>query len=248
MINEKIFLRVPLKFEDICKIYIPSVREVIEEDDFDLFKTLLCITKEEIEDAYTEQKQDVNTAPTPFQYLFQYGFKDEVQMGLLKKAFWFFIHEDINLLPDQSIILIGDIENEITKVKKVEELRFLTEENYFDFQNKVRESLGIKKTEAPDPNMHPKIRAMKAKARYRDKIKAQKGGVGIDFITSLSALCCMGIGITPLNIGEISYASVGPLLTMCQEKDKYETDIRSLQAGAKKKDVRPKYWIKNFEE
>jgi hypothetical protein len=27
--------------------------------------------------------------------------------------------------------------------------------------------------EPPNPNEHPKIKAMKAKARYRDKVKAQ---------------------------------------------------------------------------
>ena len=95
MINEKNFLRIPLGFGDICKIYIPSVREVIEEDDFGLYKTLLVITKEEIEDAYVEKKEDVSTAPTPFEYLFQYGFKNEIQLEILKKAFWFFIREDI---------------------------------------------------------------------------------------------------------------------------------------------------------
>ena len=48
---------------------------------------------------------------------------------------------------------------------------------------------------------------MKAKARYRDKIKAKKGN-GLDLGTTLVSICCMGIGLTPLNIGKISYASI----------------------------------------
>jgi hypothetical protein len=28
------------------------------------------------------------------------------------------------------------------------------------------------------------------------------------------AICCMGIGITPLNIGEMSYAAIGEIMKM----------------------------------
>jgi hypothetical protein len=41
---------------------------------------------------------------------------------------------------------------------------------------------------------------MKAKARYRDRIKAKKGN-GLTLGTSFASICCMGLGITPLNIG-----------------------------------------------
>jgi hypothetical protein len=56
---------------------------------------------------------------------------------------------------------------------------------------------------------------MKRKARERDRIKAKSGSKnGISLSTSLTAICCMGIGITPLNIGEMSYASISPIMTM----------------------------------
>ena len=63
--------------------------------------------------------------------------------------------------------------------------------------------------------------------------------------TTLVAICCMGIGITPLNIGELSYASIEPIMNMMQEKEKYDIDIRSLLAGADSKKIKPKYWIRN---
>ena len=58
----------------------------------------------------------------------------------------------------------------------------------------------------------------------------------------------MGFGLNPLNIGEISYASVPVLIRFYQEKDKYETDVKSLLAGADSKKVKPKYWIRNIED
>ena len=123
----------------------------------------------------------------------------------------------------------------------------ITEEEYFDFQNAIREALGEKKVEPPDPDEDPRVKRIKAKARYRDKVKAKKG-MGITFGTLLVSICCMGIGINPLNVGELSYASVDSLIKTYQEKEKYETDIRALIAGADSKKIKPKYWIRNLDE
>jgi hypothetical protein len=73
----------------------------------------------------------------------------------------------------------------------------------------------VKPPEPVNPNEDPRIARIKAKARERDRIKAKQGNKdGISLSTSLLAICCMGIGITPLNIGEMSYASIGPIMSM----------------------------------
>ena len=64
----------------------------------------------------------------------------------------------------------------------------------------------------------------------------------------MTSICCMGIGLNPLNIGEMSYVAMNALLDQYQAKEKYEIDIDSLLAGANSKKVKPVYWIKNLEE
>ena len=82
----------------------------------------------------------------------------------------------------------------------------------------IREAVGEKQEEPPEPinpNEDPRITAIKAKAKERDRIKAKQNGKnGISLSTSLLAICCSGIGITPLNIGEMSYASIGSIMSM----------------------------------
>jgi len=46
----------------------------------------------------------------------------------------------------------------------------------------------------------------------------------------------------------LSYATFSKLISVYQEKEKYEVDIRSLLAGASSKDVKPKYWIHNSDK
>ena len=116
----------------------------------------------------------------------------------------------------------------------------------------IRKSVGDKLEKLPepvDPNENPMIAEIKRRARERDKIKARRANKdGISLPTCLVAICCMGIGITPLNIGEMSYASVGEIMKVMQEKEKYDIDIRSLLAGADSKKVKPKYWIRNSDK
>ena len=163
---------------------------------------------------------------------------------MVKKAFYFFTHENVTILLNQKIIILGNIKEKLQQIKDVQELAILNEENFFDFQNLIRKSIGEKLQEPPNPNEHPKIKLMKAKARLRDKIKAKKNGLSLSVI--LVSICCMGIGITPLNIGEISYAFVSAIMDTYQAKEKYQIDLESMLAGAK--GVKLKYWIRDFDK
>lgn len=121
------------------------------------------------------------------------------------------------------------------------------EDEYFDFQNMIRTCLGEDTISPPNPNEDPRIKRIKAKARYRDKIKA-KQGKGLSLSATLVSICCMNFGLNPLNIGELSYAALSPLIRYYQEKEKYEIDIKSLLAGADSKKIKPKYWVRNIDD
>ena len=149
------------------------------------------------------------------------------------------------------MIIIGNLQEVLKGAKSLEDLVFIKEDEFFTFQNAIRESIGKKTIEPPATEEDPRVAEIKRKARYRDKLKikqAAKGKDGISFFTSLVSICCMGLGITPLNIGEMSYVAAEAILRKYQEKEKYELDIDSLLAGADSKKVKPKYWIRNFEE
>ncbi len=246
MINENFFLKRPQRFDDICKVYPPSVNEVIDNPNFPLYRKLLTISQEEIEDLYIEKNIE-GRVPTPLEYLLSASYQDKKTESIFKEAITFFVHDKVNILYEQKSIVIGDLSEIVKKLKSVEELKLIKEDNFFDFQNLIREALGEKPIEPPNPNEDPRVKRIKAKARYRDKIKA-KQGLGLKLSTTLAAICCMGFGLNPLNIGEISYASIPVLIRFYQEKDKYETDVKSLLAGADSKKIKPKYWIRNIED
>ena len=231
----------PVEFKNLCMIYPPKVCDTFNKDFF-LYSQILTLSQEEIEDEYIEKEMDISNLLTPYEYLLNSAYNDSTLNELIKDAFYLFTHEEITFLFDQKQIIIGDI----SKAESLGDLRILKEEDFFDFQNLVREAIGKKTVEPPNPDEDPRVKAIKAKARKRDKIKAKKG-IGLSLESTLSSICCMGIGITPLNIGELSYAIIPVLMEIYQGKEKYELDTDCLLAGADAKKIKPTYWIRNFD-
>ena len=251
MIDERILLGFPIDFKDICQIYPPTVNDVVGNKDFGIYQSLFTMTQEELDKAFLQDER-VTQVPTPFKYLLINYYQDEVIREKIHEAFTFFIHEPVTIVPEIEMLLIGKSEDELDPNMDLEEPRLLTEENYFEFQNMIRQVMGIEMEESPDPeeeNLDPRIKRYKLKVKQSEELlKKKKAKNAPTFGTLLTAICCMGIGLNPLNIGEISYACVHWLITMEQQKEEYDIDIRALLAGADSKKVKPKYWIKNIDE
>ena len=245
MIDERVFLGYPIDFKDICQIYPPTVNDVCGNKDFFIYQSLFTMTQEELEDAYVDGAGATNV-PTPFQYLLMNYYQDETMRKKIEDGFMKFVHEPVTIVPEIEMLLIGKSEDELDPDVDLENPRLLTEENFFDFQNAIRMVMGEKAAEPPDPDEDPRVKRIKAKARYRERLKAKRQK-GPQFGTLLAAICCMGIGLSPLNIGEMSYACVHWLISMEQQREEYDIDIRALLAGADSKKVKPKYWIKNID-
>ena len=240
---EQFFLGYPVEFKQLCLVYPPKVKDVVSNVKYGIYAKLLTLSQEEIEDQYVEKGWDLKELLTPFEFMLNNAFNDETLAQLTKESFEFFIHEPVTILPEQKAVLIGDVKS----MKSVESLRIMRETDFFDFQNLIRNSIGTKSVEAPRADEDPRVKAIKAKARYRDRIKEKKG-LGIKLITSLAAICCMNMDLNPLNIGELSYAAVPILMNIYQEKEKYRLDIDSILAGGDSKKIKPQYWIRNLED
>ena len=250
MIDERIFLGYPINFKDICQIYPPTVNDVVGNKDFLIYQSLFTMTQEELDDAYGQDER-IQKIPTPFQYLLMNYYQDEGIREKIHEAFKQFIHEPVTIVPEIEMLLIGKSEDELDPDVDLDNPRLLTEENFFDFQNQIRLVMGSEKIKPPDPeeeNLDPRIKRYKAKIRASEKMLAKKKANKSPTLgTLLAAICCMGIGLSPLNIGEMSYACVHWLISMQQQKEEYDIDIRALLAGADSKKVKPKYWIKNID-
>ena len=249
MSKELFFIGQPVQFKTGILIYPPTLKDVMADNGYSTYSRILTYSQEEIEDIYVKEKKDLSVFPTPLEFMLNNCYHNLEYRFVCKKAFQFFLKTEVDFLYEQKKIIIGNLEEVIKNLQSVSQLITISEEEFFDFQNLIRLAVDQRPVDPPNPNEHPKIKAMKAKARYRDKIKAKQNAKnGITLLTSMASICCMGIGLTPLNIGEMSYVAMQSILDQYQMKEKYEIDIDSLLAGADSKKIKPKYWIRNSEE
>lgn len=247
MIDPKFFIGSPIAFDNICWVYPPKIKDIVNDDNYAVYRKILLTSQEEIEDIFVEGNLSFDVLPTPLEYIFLLCQSSDEVKDLCLKAFQFFIHEPIFLLPELTKIIVGDIKDSLGQAKSIEQLRIINNDNFFDLQNLIRRSIGEKEVEPYNPNENPKIKYFKAKARLRDKVKA-KSGEGLNLGSTMAAICCMNFGINPLNIGELSQAALTVLIRYYQEKSKYDNDIAFLLAGADSKKIQPQYWIRNIED
>ena len=249
MSKELFFIGQPAPFKAGIKIHPPFLKDVIENNNYSTFVRILTYSQEEIEDIYVKEKKDLNKFPTPIEFMLNNCYHDKRYENLCKEGFKFFLKTEVDFLYDKKLILIGNLQEVLKNLQNPSQIITISEEEFFDFQNLIRIATNLKPVERPNPNEHPRIKAMKAKARYRDKVKAKQNAKnGVTLFSTLASICCMGIGLTPLNIGEMSYVAMEAILDQYQLKEKYEIDIDSLLAGADSKKIKPKYWIRNVEE
>ena len=248
MIDAKVFLGLPVDFEGLCEVYPPSVGEVLGLKDFQKYRMILTMTQVDIEDAFfQDQEIDPNvTIPTPYENLIECCKRDKGYKKLVQDAIYYFTHKKVSIDLEEEIIIIGDVED-LLSLSDITELPIIDSNNYFNFQNIIRSCLGDDQLKEDKIEKNFRVRKMKAKARYRDRVKAKQGG-GITLEDSLTSICCMGIGINPLNIREMSYAAMNKLMSKFQQKERYDIDIRSLIAGADAKKVKPQYWMNKLQE
>ena len=241
------FLGLPTPFKDYCMIYPPTIKETLENPNFNKYLALFTISQEDIEDeiftADAKVRIKEGDIPTPYEYLCQVALLNSNYIEIIQEGFKFFTKEELTILPEKGIFLLGNLEEILLEAKDINDLPILPPEDYFEFQNLIRAAMGEDPMPPYDYNKSPRRRQMDAKKRLRDRVKAKQNKKTNSFVNQLASICCMGIGITPLNIGEMSYASISVIMSKYQMKEKYDIDIKSLMAGASSKKIKPKYWM-----
>ena len=249
--NVACFIGEPL-ITDKYKIYPPKLKDVLANPYYGIYNNILTISQEDIWDMIVKEQSGANFsakpvegAPTPLELLMNNCYHSEEYMQRTEEAFLFYTKEYVKILPTlKAIIFVTDIDEKTS----VEDLRKIeTEEEFFKFQNLIRQASGDEIKKLPNPNENPRIALIKAKGRWRERLKKKQGNknsIGIDKM--IVAICCMNLGLNPLNIGEISFISVQELFALAQRKEQYETELKIITSnpfGSKKKRKPLEHWL-----
>lgn len=226
-------------------VYPLKIKEVIAmgEDNYLAQLNLLTLTSMDLVETYKKKKIPVPDDIDVFDNLMESCERDNSFLLDLENAFFTFLREEVQILSDLKLISVG---NGLEK-------RIIDKNIFYDLQDILRVQNRIPTVERPPENetaMEKKFRLRReevARAKQKQKQK-EKNGESASLHDLISSLCCLGIGVTLQNVGDLSVYSFHELLDRSQAKEEYETDMRMLLAGADSKKIKPSYWIKNLKK
>ena len=239
-IQSKAFFNYSYAFSSVCIVYPLTIGEIIGMGQVKYSSYLSILTMDEFDITQNAKRKGIELDPSqiiPLKFLIDSAKRDYTFLLELKNAFRTFIREEVIVLFDEYIIAIGDIT----------EKRFITLNNFGEFQNIVRVQNKKAVKEDPPPNESPLRRKFRLKAEYRDAIKRNQKNDdpdAPDFLALMSSFCCYKGGLTPEELKNYTFFAFKEELERHQLRDKYSLDIKSILAGADPKKVKPKPWIK----
>lgn len=232
-----LFYGKPLAIGDICMVYPPTLGDIaqIGAQSFYNYISLLTMEKKELFESGQEA--------TELLYLITTSTLNEDFADLIKKAFLFFLKEEITILPDLIAIQIGDFQDK----------RLLFEDDFITLQSYIRKicALEIGKTGKISDNEH--VREIKDKIRRGQalvaKIKGKEAGdEPPELLDIISSFLAKATEVDIKSIWDMPYYMFQIQFRRMQMVEEYEINIRSALAGAKIPKEKMKHWIRKIQE
>ena len=131
------FLGLPMPFKNYCMIYPPTIKETLENPNFNKYLALFTISQEDIEDEIfavdARVKIKEGDIPTPYEYLCQVALLNSKYVEIIEDGFKFFTKKELTVLPEKGMFLLGNLEEIVLEAKDVNDLPILPPEDYFEF-------------------------------------------------------------------------------------------------------------------
>ena len=238
----------PVSLDDICFVYPATIGEIIDEgyDNFQKYLSILISEKPTLKNSEDQELKQLMDSLTDFQYLLMMVSID-IEINLLcKKAFQFFIHEEVNFSLDPAQIIIGSLE----------EKHLLTEEKFYDLQRLLRRMYFIEQ-EGEEIIIYPddppatkrlkmQMRANREKVRKAKAKKASQEKNDLQFSDLIASVTINNCGLNMDNIWDITYYAFHDQLKRMGWRDQFNINNRAALAGAKLKKSQLKHWIRSI--
>ena len=238
----------PVFLDDICAIYPAKVGEIVDEgySNFQQYLSILVSEKPSAKNYEDAELQQLLESLTDFQYLLMMASLDFEANSLLKRAFRFFTHEEVNFSLDPAQIIIGPIE----------EKHLLTEEKFYDFQRILKrmyfieqegEEIIIYQTDdAATKAIKTRMRENREKVRRAKAKKAAQEKSDLNFSDLIGSITINDCGLNMINIYDLTYYAFHDQLKRMGWRDQFNINNRAALAGAKLKKSQLKHWMRSI--
>lgn len=238
----------PVLLDDICAVYSATLGEIVDlgYSKFQMYLGTITAVKPQPKPGDNSQIIKILKDLSDFQYILTMTAIDKQSNQVLKQAFQFFTHQNVNFSLDPAQIIIGPIE----------EKHILNEEKFYELQHIIRRAYFLE-VEGEDiiinPKDPPQVRELKAQMlRNREKVRKAKAKQAsrekndLQFSDLLGSITINNCGLNMENIWNITYYAFHDQLKRMGWRDQFEINNQAALAGAKLKKNQLKHWMRSI--
>lgn len=219
-------MNLPVPIKNVGLLYPYSVKDVCEFGISRYYQSLgiLLLTQEEIKKFFKEEEEI-----TPLNFLIKNAESDNSFLLELQHNLFTLFREEVLILPKINSILIGSPEKK----------HLLNNTNFSTFQDILRVQNLITVKAEPPKDESPWEKKMRERREKVEEIKRKKAKnlIHSNFTESLSNAIVYG-----LDIDNCSFFRFQKTYPKMQSKEKWDTDIQMICAGADSSKIETKYW------
>ena len=228
----------PIAFYDICYIYHPVMSDIAIIS-YKKFKEYLCVFMSDPKVIYNP-----NLNIDQFDFILEMSSKNPEYHKLVVDAFRFITHEEVIIIEELRAIQIGnnaDINKLLTKEKFREFQKILKVIYWYDNDLNYREPENKRAAEI--------MNKLKKGQEMVAKVKANRGNDDDDNIDLSTMIASLGLYYKDLTkVWQLPYYTFFTQIKLMQYKEEYETNLKSVLAGAKVPKNKMKYWIRRVHQ
>ncbi len=237
----------PVFIEDICAVYSVTLGEIVDIG-YDKFQQYLGILTA---DKPSDVKGDAELGKlleqiSDFQYLLLMVSMDPIVNTMVKNAFRFFTHSQVNFVLDPPQILVGP----------VEEQHILDEKHFYDLQRVLKRMYFIEQEgeeiiiyDDDDPvtrKLKMQMRANREKVRKAKAKKAAQDKSDMKMSDLIGSMTINDCGLNIHNIWDITYYAFHDQLKRMGWRDQFNINQKAALAGAKINKSQLKHWMRSI--
>lgn len=238
----------PIFIKDICAVFPATVGEIVETgySKFQQYLGIITSTKPAPQKGEDKEYTKLLEELTDFQYVLLVSAMDKEFNALLKQAFLFFTHEQVNFLIDPAQIVVGPLE----------EKHILIEEDFYDLQQVIRRAYFLEQEgeeiiihEDDDPTVKRlklQMRANREKVRKAKAKQAAREKTDLKFSDLIGSITINNCGLNMVNIWDVTYYALQDQLKRMGWRDQFNINNQAALAGAKLKKNQLKHWMRSI--
>ena len=238
----------PVFLEDICAVYPATLREIVTEgyDNFQRYLGILTMEKPVAKVGGDAEFRKLLEEISDFQYILMLAATDLEVNTLIKKAFLFFTHEEVNFSLTPAQIVVGPME----------EKHIIDEAVYYELQRLLRRMYFIEQegdeiviNANDDPmtkRLKQQMRANREKVRRAKAKQAEHEKNDLKFSDLIGSVTINNCGLNMENVWDITYYAFHDQLKRMGWRDQFNINHQAAMAGAKLKKSQLKHWMRSI--